>query len=139
MRHAPDPAVVKRLKELTSLSDDEITEVAKAGRLVHLPAHWSLMWEKTPADAAYYILEGDVSIQRNREEVATLSAGDFLGEVAIVSHQLRTASVVTKTKVTALNFSAENGAALAARIPRIGEAIRASTTQRLEAATPDVQ
>lgn len=133
MRYAPDPMVVNRLKELTSLSDAEIGEVAKAGRVVHLPAHWSLIWEKTPADAAYYILEGEVSIQRDHKEIAALGAGDFIGEVAIVSHQLRTASVVTKTEVTALNFSAELGAELAARIPRIGEAIRASTAQRLEA------
>ena len=134
MRHVPvpDPAVVRRLKELTSLSDDEAGEVAKAGRVVHLPSHWALIWEKTPADAAYYILEGEVSIQRNHEEIATLGAGDFIGEVAIVSHQLRTATVLTNTAVTALNFSAQNVADLAERIPSIGEAIRASTAQRLE-------
>ena len=133
MRHATDPEVVKRLKELTSLSDDEIGAVAKAGRVVHLPAHWALIGEKTPADAAYYILEGEVSIQRNHEEIANLGAGDFIGEVAIVSHQLRTATVLTKTAVTALNFSAELAVGLAERIPGIGEAVRASTAQRLEA------
>lgn len=133
MRNAPDPTVIKRLKELTNLSDAEINEVAKAGRVVHLPAHWSLIWEKTPAHAAYYILEGEVSVQRNHEEIATLGAGDFIGEVAIISHQLRTASVVTKSAVTALNFSAELAVDLAARIPSIGEAIRASTAQRLKA------
>lgn len=133
MRHAPDKEVVARLKELTSLADSEINEVAKAGRLVHLPANWSVIWEKTPADNAYYILEGDVSIRRNKEEIATLGAGDFIGEVAIVNHQLRSASVVSTTEVTMLNFSAENATGLAERIPRIAEAIRASTAQRLEA------
>ena len=133
MRHATDPEVVKRLKELTSLSDDEIGAVAKAGRVVHLPAHWALISEKPPADAAYYILEGEVSIQRNHEEIANLGAGDFIGEVAIVSHQLRTATVLTKTAVTALNFSAELAVGLAERIPGIGETVRASTAQRLEA------
>lgn len=133
MRHATDPGVVARLQDLTSLSDAEITAVAKAGQVVHLPANWSVIWEKTPADATYYILEGEVSIRRSGTEIATLGAGDFIGEAAIVNHELRSASVVTKTKVTALNFSAEAGTALAARIPRIGETLRAANAQRLEA------
>ncbi|MEO6470908.1 MAG: cyclic nucleotide-binding domain-containing protein [Aeromicrobium sp.] len=134
MRHAPvpDKEVINRLKELTTLSDSEINEFAKAGRVVHLPAGWGVIWEKTPADAAYYILDGEVSIQRGHQEIATLGAGDFIGEVAIVSHQLRTASVVTTTKVTMLNFSADVARELAAKIPAIGQSIAASTAQRLE-------
>lgn len=133
MRQGPDKEVVDRLKQLTSLSDSEVNQVAKAGRVVHLPAGWGVIWEKTPADAAYYILEGEVSIQRNHEEIAALGAGDFIGEVAIVSNQLRTASVVTKTPVTLLNFGADIARELAASIPAVGEAIRASAAQRLEA------
>lgn len=132
MRNAPDKNVVERLRQLTSLSDSEINEVAKAGRLVHLPANWTLIWEKTPADSAYYILEGEVSIQRNRDEVATLVAGEFIGEVAILNHKLRNASVVTKTPVTALNFTAELGRALAENVPAIGDALRANSAQRIE-------
>ena len=133
MRHGPDKEVVDRLKELTHLSDSDINEVAKAGRVVHLPAGWGVIWEKTPADAAYYILEGEVSIQRNHEEIATLGSGDFIGEVAIVSNSLRTASVVAKTPVTLLNFSAEVARELAGKIPAISEAINARTAERLEA------
>ena len=133
MRNAPDPPVIARLKELTSLSDSEIAQVAKAGQLVNLPESWAVIWEKTPADAAYYILEGEVSIRRGGKEIATLGAGDFLGEVAILTHRLRTAAVVTKTRVKALHFTAEHGQALAANIPRIGEALRATSASRLEA------
>lgn len=133
MRQGPDKAVVERLKELTSLSDSEITQVAKAGRVVHLPSGWGVIWEKTPADAAYFILDGEVSIQHNHAEIATLGAGDLIGEVAIVNNQLRSASVVAKTPVTLLNFSADAARELAANISAIGDAIRASTAQRLEA------
>lgn len=133
MRQGPDQEAVNGLKQLTSLTDSEINQVATAGRVVHLPAGWGVIWEKTPADAAYFILEGDVSIQRNHEEIATLGAGDFIGEVAIVNNQLRSASVVAKTKVTLLNFSAEIARDLAAKIPAIGDSIRATAAQRLEA------
>lgn len=133
MRKPADSAIVDRLKQLTSLSDSEVADVARAGRVVHVPESWSLIWEKTPADAAYYILEGTVSIRRDKTEVATLGAGDFIGEAAILNHRLRSASVVTTTEVTAQNFSAEAGLALAAKIPRIDEALRATNAQRVEA------
>ncbi len=133
MRHAADPAVVSRIKELTSLTDSEANDVANAGRVVNVPASWSLIWEKTPADNAYFILEGTVSIRRDGVEIATLTAGDFIGEIAIVSHRLRSASVVTASPVKVINFAAETIAALSDKIPRIGEAVRAAATQRLEA------
>lgn len=132
---APDPAVVARLKELTDFSNSEINEMAKAGQVVHLPEGWSVIGEKTPAHAAYYILEGEVSIRRKGEEIATLGAGDFIGEVAIITHRLRTASVVTKTKVTAINFSVEHLSALSEKVPQIGEALQATSSVRLEAET----
>lgn len=133
MRKGPDQEAVDGLKKLTSLTDSEINEVATAGRVVHLPPGWGVIWEKTPADAAYFILDGEVSIQRDHQEIATLGAGDFIGEVAIINHQLRSASVVAKTKITLLNFSAEVARDLAAKIPAIGDSIRATTAQRLEA------
>lgn len=133
MRRAPDNEVVKRLKELCSLSDEEINEVARAGRAVRVPASWSLIWEKTPADNAYLILEGEVSIRRDKEEIATLSAGDFIGEMAIVDRKLRNASVVTTTEVTVLNFPYDDVRDLSARIPGFDEALRASAAERLGA------
>lgn len=135
MRRNPDPAAVARLTELTTLSPDEIDQVASAGQLVNLPARWKLIWERTPADAAYYILEGEVSIQRDKEEVAQLGAGDIIGEMAILHHKLRAASVFTLTPVKALNFSAEAVATLSENIPRLGEAIRSTSTERLESNT----
>jgi CRP-like cAMP-binding protein len=73
-RFAPDQATIAKIKELSGFTDSEVQQVAEAGRLVHLPESWSLILEKTPADAAYYILEGEVSVRRNREEVATMGA-----------------------------------------------------------------
>jgi CRP-like cAMP-binding protein len=132
-RFAPDQATIAKIKELSGFTDSEVQQVAEAGRLVHLPESWSLILEKTPADAAYYILEGEVSVRRNREEVATMGAGTFIGEAAVMNHALRSAAVVTKTNVTALNFTPEAGRKLADTIPAIREAFEATEKARLEA------
>jgi CRP/FNR family cyclic AMP-dependent transcriptional regulator len=132
-RFAPDPETIARLKELSGLSDKEVQQVAEAGRLVHLPESWTLIHESTPADAAYYLLEGEVSVRRHREEVATVGPGTFIGEAAIMNHALRSAAVVTKTNVTALNFTPEAGRELTESIPAIREQISEADRARLEA------
>jgi len=129
-RFAPDPATVARLKELSGLSDSEVQQVAAAGRLVHLPESWTLIHESTPSDNAYYLLEGEVSVRRNKEEVATVGPGTFIGEAAIMNHALRSAAVVTKSEVTALNFTPEAGRKLTEDIPAIREAINQADAQR---------
>ncbi len=132
-RFAPDPATIARLKELSGLSDKDVQKMAATGRLVHLPESWTLIQETTPSDAAYYILDGEVSVRRHKEEVATVGPGAFIGEAAIMNHALRSAAVVTKTNVTALNFTPEAGRELVQAIPAIGAAISAADKERLEA------
>jgi len=131
-RFAPDPETLAKLKELSGLSDKDVKQVAEAGRLVHLPESWTLIHEKTPADAAYYILEGEVSVRRDKQEVATVGAGTFIGEAAVMNHALRSAAVVTKTNVTALNFTPEAGRELSESIPAIREAFEATEKKRLD-------
>lgn len=132
-RFAPEPATIARLKELSGLGDKEAKQIAEAGRLVHLPDSWTIIHESTPADAAYYILDGEVSIRRHREEVATSGPGTFIGEAALMNQALRSAAVVTKSNVTALNFTPKAGFKLLDEIPGLREAITAASEARREA------
>ena len=65
-------------------TDDEVDRIKNAGTFVTLPADWSPIWEKTPADKAYILLSGEVSVRRGGEEIARLGPGDIIGEAAIV-------------------------------------------------------
>ena len=64
MANEPQPEKLKKLSRLESLSDEELKTVIDKGRHVHLPADWSLIWEKTPADKAYLIVDGEVAVAR---------------------------------------------------------------------------
>jgi CRP-like cAMP-binding protein len=132
--HAQDPAQPERLaglNRLESLSDADLQTVVRAGRQVHLPAHWSLIWEKTPADKAYLIVDGEVSVRKGGEEVARLGPGDVIGEMAIVNHKLRTAGVVSLTPLEVIHFTKESLQSLLDEVPAFGEAIRGTTADRL--------
>ena len=100
-----DPKKLGSLNRLESLSEKDLKKVVSKGRHVKLPANWSLIWEKTPADKAYLIVEGEVSVRKGKEEVTRLGPGDVIGEMAIVGHKLRSASVVSLTPVEVIHFT----------------------------------
>jgi len=125
-----EPEAVALLKSLTTLSDDEVKKFAEVGRLVHIPEGWSMISESTPADNAYFILDGTVSIRSDGRELATVDAGKFIGEGAIVNRAYRSAQVVTKTALTALAITADEGRRLATEIPALGALIKQEAADR---------
>ena len=132
----PTPAKLERLKRLEALSDSELEAVVRAGRHVHLPAQWALIWERTPADKAYLIVEGEGSVRHGKEEITRLGPGDIIGEMAIVRHRLRSASVVSLTPMEVIHFTSENLARLIEEVPAFGTAIQETTQDRLDDSMP---
>src|SRR6187200_3538054 len=131
MAEEPQPEKLEQFHRLEDLSNDELKMVIDKGRHVKLPANWSLIWEKTPGDKAYLIVEGEVSVRKGKEEVARLGPGDVIGEMAIVGHKLRSASVVSLTPVEVIHFTKESLEELLDDVPAFGEALRGTTTDRL--------
>ncbi|WP_043644339.1 Crp/Fnr family transcriptional regulator [Nocardioides alkalitolerans] len=114
-----------------ALTPDEIARVRKAGTELPLPAGWSPISEKTGADKAYVILEGEVSVRRGGKEIATLGAGDIMGEMAIVNHTLRTATIVALTRLQVVHLTPEAIESLSRSVPAFGEAVRAAAAARV--------
>lgn len=129
-----DSARIEQLAKLSrfrDFTDDEIKLVVDKATYLTVPEGWAMMSENTPADKAYLILAGEVSVRRHGEEVARVGAGDLVGEMALVNHKLRSATVVTETPLEALHFTAETVAALNAQIPHFSEALTGATEERL--------
>ncbi len=131
MSAEPQPEQLGQLNRLEDLSDKDLKKVVEKGQHVSLPANWSLIWEKTPGDKAYLIVEGEVSVRKNKKEVATLGPGDVIGEMAIVGHKLRSASVVSLTPVEVIHFTKEALEELLDEVPAFGQALRGTTEDRL--------
>jgi CRP-like cAMP-binding protein len=131
MAQGPQPDKLARLNRLDALGDRDLEKVVRSGRHVHLPADWSLIWEKTPADKAYLIVDGEVSVRKGGVEVARLGPGDVIGEMAIVNHRLRSASVVSLTPLEVIHFTKESLEQLLDEVPAFGEALRGTTADRL--------
>ena len=72
-----------------------MSRIADVGTYVTVPADWGLMGEGTSADKAYLLISGEVSVRKDGKEIAKLGPGDIFGEMGIVAHRLRTATVVS--------------------------------------------
>ncbi len=119
-------ARLTRVPRFADLSRRDLEKVGKAGRLVHLPAHWSLVAEATPADKAYVLLTGTAEVRRKGEVVATVGAGDLIGEIGVLQKKLRTAAVVSTSELEVVHFTNEDLFRLAEEIPAFGRALEAT-------------
>ena len=46
-----------------AFTPQEVARISAAGTAVKVPQGWSPIWEKTPADKAYILLDGTVSVR----------------------------------------------------------------------------
>ena len=104
-------------------SPQEIARISATGRRVKLPEGWSPIWEDTPADKAYILLSGTVSVRRDGVEIAQLGPGDIVGEAAIVGQKLRTATIVALTPLDTIHLTDEILRELDAEWPAFHQAL----------------
>lgn len=128
---SPEAMSLARLDRFKTFSDDELETLATTGTRVHVPANWSVISEMTPADKAYIILAGEVSVRKGGEEIARLGPGDVVGEAAIVAHILRSASVVSVSELEVLHFTSEAVQGLLDSVPPFRAALEETTRERL--------
>lgn len=116
-----DKELVSRLVELTGLDKGSAEDLVKVGQVVRIPEGWSIIMETTPADKAYIVLEGEVEVRKSGEKVASLGPGEVIGEIALLDHKLRSASVVAATPIKALHFTDEVIRDLVKDVPAFSE------------------
>lgn len=83
-------------------TQDDLQALAQEGRVTSLPANWTFLHEGTPADACYVLLSGQARVRISGTDRTTLGPGAVLGEMALLGHKLRSASVVSSEPVKAL-------------------------------------
>jgi CRP-like cAMP-binding protein len=118
------------IDRFSSLSDAEVARIASVGTYVTVPADWALMGEGTSADKAYLLISGEVSVRQHGKEIATLGPGDIFGEMGIVAHRLRSATVISSTRLECLHFTRDQIETLESEIPGFKEALEAAAKER---------
>lgn len=125
-----DQELVRRLVAVTDLSSRDATKLVRVGQSVRVPQGWSMIFESTPSDKAYVLLEGTVDIRKAGETIASVGPGEVVGEIGLLNHQLRSASVIAATPIEALHFTDEAIEGLVNDVPAFAELFKGAAQSR---------
>lgn len=113
------------------LSKKHLAQVSRLATRIDFPAGKVLAREGETGHEFIVILEGEVEITHDDQVIATRGSGSYVGEIALLEHRPRTATVVAKTAVSADVIGHREFNTLLGDEPKIAEAIRAQSAARL--------
>jgi CRP-like cAMP-binding protein len=86
------------------MSNADLEEVAKLGEPVEAEAGAHLMEQGDVGTECFLVLEGEAGVISGDDHVATIGPGSIVGEMALIGHRPRNASVVAQTAMRLLAF-----------------------------------
>lgn len=123
--------LISRVPLFSGLSRKELGEVAMIADEIDLPAGRTLMTQGEIGREFYAIVEGSVKVEKNGRKVRTLHAGDFVGEVALLTDARRNATVTAVTPLRVLVMTDTAFRSLTRRMPSIAQKLLAPLADRL--------
>lgn len=87
------------------------------------PAGDVLMREGSSAREMVIVVEGELTVSRDGEEIATIGPGGFAGEMGLLTDHMRTATVSAKTDVRVLHIDARSFDHVLEEAPQIAVAM----------------
>lgn len=103
----------------------------RASDELDLPAGKILCEQGAIGREAFIILEGTAEVRRNNRKVATLGPGACVGELALLDHGLRTATVVAATDLKVLVLGVREFASLVDDVPPIAHKLMKALASRI--------
>lgn len=113
------------------LDRHDLETVASLGTDIDLEEGRVLAREGDPASEAFLVLAGTARCERNGEEIATFGPGDFFGEMALLVHGHRTATVTATSPISVRAFHKSEFDDLLDRSPKVAVKILRTTAERL--------
>ena len=123
--------LISKVPLFSRCSKKELREIASAADEIDLPAGQVLTREGDRGREFFVLVAGSAEVRKGSRKVRTLGAGDFLGEIALVTHVPRTATVTTTEPTRALVISDQSFAYLLSRAPKIERGVLQALADRL--------
>jgi CRP/FNR family transcriptional regulator, cyclic AMP receptor protein len=131
VRSATKVDLIARVPLFAGLSKSELGQLASIADEIDFPADKVLIREGERGREFFVLLEGEAEVVRKGKELATRRAGEFFGEIALVSNLPRTATVKTRKPVRALVIRDVDFRALLQRTPAIAVKVLQAVGDRL--------
>jgi len=96
---------LKNVELFAGCSKKDLEKIAKAADEITMPAGTIIVDQGQTGREAFVILSGTATVKRNGKKVATIGEGNVVGELSLLDHGPRTASVICETDCDLLVIS----------------------------------
>ncbi|MGI8479416.1 MAG: cyclic nucleotide-binding domain-containing protein [Gaiellaceae bacterium] len=124
--------LLKRVPLFAGCSKAELREVALSADELDLRDGYVLTREGKPGREFFVLIEGTARVTKGEKKLAALRSGDWFGEIALLTHTPRTATVIATSPVRVLVITDRAFRRVVETMPRIAIKVLASVGQRLE-------
>ena len=124
--------LLKRVPLFAGCSKAELREVALSADELDLRDGHVLTKEGRPGREFFVLVDGTARVTKDGKLLADLKNGDWFGEIALLTHRPRTATVTATSPVRVLVITDRAFRRVVETMPRIALKILASVGQRLD-------
>jgi CRP-like cAMP-binding protein len=117
----------------SACSKKDLQAVAKRAEDVRVDAGKVVVSEGAAGAEFFVILDGQAAVARHGQQVATLGAGDFFGDLALLDRAPRNATVTAVTPMELVVLGQREFAALIDEVPGFAHKLLAGLARRLRA------
>jgi CRP/FNR family transcriptional regulator, cyclic AMP receptor protein len=123
--------LIRKVPLFARVSRADIKEIAKLADEIDLREGKEMTREGHPGREFFVLLEGTADVKRNSRKINTLGPGDFFGEIALVSREPRTATVIATSPIRALVITDRSFRRLLDDSPQVKDRVMEAMAERL--------
>lgn len=123
--------LLKRVPLFSGCSKAELRQLASQADEIDLRQGYVLMREDRPGREFVVLVEGTVRVTKKDRTLADLGAGDWLGEIALLTNVPRTATVTATSPIRVLVVTDRSFRRVVESMPSIALKVLASVGNRL--------
>jgi len=128
--------LLKKVPLFSRLDKKHLQAVAQITDELDLPAGKEMATEGDRGREFFVLLDGEADVKKGDVSINTMKAGDFFGEIALVTKMPRTASVTATTPVRVLVITERDFDALLKKSPEVGRNVAEALAERVAPELP---
>ena len=125
------PDVLRSVPLFQGMTEASIDSIGRLTRPAGFASGEVLVREGDPGDTFIIMVSGRALVDQGGQRIREMSAGEFLGEISLIDHGPRTATVTALESIEALVVGADDFGRLMDDFPAVRLAILTALTQRI--------
>lgn len=126
-----DPALLGEVSFFRDFDQHQLEGAAKLGHRREIPGGTAFVEQGRYGLSCYVIASGHADVYIGSDWVATIGSGTVVGEMALIEHRPRNATVVAHDDMVLVEFGIEEFKKFLAAHPSVEEQVLATLNQRI--------